>query len=80
MAQTQRNSGALAAACMLFLGLVIMQQMVSAERLLKDKNPDQVFGDQKEIRPGLLLTAVRFFWQGGESSYEPVWPVSFSLV
>ncbi|XP_044487873.1 sulfite exporter TauE/SafE family protein 3-like isoform X2 [Mangifera indica] len=74
MAQTQRNSGALAAACMLFLGLVIMQQMVSAERLLKDKNPDQVFGDQKEIRPGLLLTAVRFFWQGGESSYEPVWP------
>lgn len=82
MAQTRMNRRALAAAAaawLVFLVLVMMEQMVSAERLLKDKDPDQVFADQKK-RPGVLFRVVHFFWQGDKSSYEPVWPVSFSLV
>ncbi|XP_031255001.1 sulfite exporter TauE/SafE family protein 3-like [Pistacia vera] len=77
MAQTRMNRRALAAAAaagMVFLGLVMTEQMVGAERLLKDKDPDQVFADQREMRPALLLRVVHFFWQGGKSSYEPVWP------
>ncbi|KAH7566425.1 hypothetical protein ACOSP7_022898 [Xanthoceras sorbifolium] len=74
MAQTWINQRALvaAAAWMVFLGLVMMGKEGSAERLLKDKNP-QVFAEN-EMRQGFFVRVANFFWQGGKSTYEPVWP------
>lgn len=66
-----------AASWMMFLGLVMMAKVGSAERLLKDKDPD-VFVE-KEMRQGLLGRVAHFLWQSGNSSYQPVWPVSFIL-
>ncbi|KAJ4714429.1 Sulfite exporter TauE/SafE family protein [Melia azedarach] len=61
-----------AASWMMFLGLVMMAKVGSAERLLKDKDPD-VFVE-KEMRQGLLGRVAHFLWQSGNSSYQPVWP------
>lgn len=76
MAKTRMNRRSLAAAVavwMVFLGLIMMEKLSNAERLLKDKDP-QVFADEKETRPGFLGRVAHFLWQSGESSYEPVWP------
>ncbi|KAH9711475.1 Sulfite exporter TauE/SafE family protein 3 [Citrus sinensis] len=76
MAQIRMNRRSLAAAVavwMVFLGLIMMEKLSNAERLLKDKDP-QVFADEKETRPGFLCRVAHFLWQSGESSYEPVWP------
>lgn len=82
MAQIRMNRRSLAAAVtvwMVFLGLIMMEKLSNAERLLKDKDP-QVFADEKEMRPGFLCRVAHFLWQSGESSYEPVWPVSFLIL
>jgi len=52
--------------------------MASAERLLKDKEPEA--SAEKEMSPGYLVKVLHFLFQGGKSSYEPVWPVSFRYI
>lgn len=78
MAKLVLNQRALAtaavAACVIFLALVMMSNMTSAERLLKDKKPK--ISVENEMRPGFLVRMAHFLWQSGESSYEPIWPVS----
>ncbi|KAH9663210.1 Sulfite exporter TauE/SafE family protein 3 [Citrus sinensis] len=69
----RRSLAAAVTVWMVFLGLIMMEKLSNAERLLKDKDP-QVFADEKETRPGFLCRVAHFLWQSGESSYEPVWP------
>lgn len=83
MGRTQLNHRALAmstavVAWFLFWNIVMMSNVSCAERVLKDKVPENFVPD-KQDRPGFLLRMVQFFWQGGKSSYEHVWPVSLQL-
>jgi hypothetical protein len=52
-----------------------MTNMASAERLLKDKEAETLV--KKEMSPGYIVKMIHFLFQGGKSSYEPVWPVSY---
>ncbi|XP_038722658.1 sulfite exporter TauE/SafE family protein 3-like [Tripterygium wilfordii] len=74
MAQLGMNQRTLATAavCMVLLCLLVMNDVASAERSLKDKEPEVVF--KREMKPGVLARISHFLWQSGESSYEPVWP------
>ncbi|XP_010999980.1 PREDICTED: uncharacterized protein LOC105107666 [Populus euphratica] len=77
MAKIKLNQRALATtavlACMIFLVQVLMANMVSAERMLKDKEPEA--SAEKEMSHGYIVKVLHFLFQGGKSSYEPVWPV-----
>lgn len=64
-----------ATAWMGFLGLIMVLELASAERLLKITEPAETTSEE----PGLLARVSNFLWQGGKSSYKPVWPVSFKL-
>lgn len=55
----------------------MLSNLCFAERQLKDKQPE-IFVEKVEIQ-SFLPRIVHFFWQAGKSSYEHVWPVSFSL-
>ncbi|XP_021273930.1 sulfite exporter TauE/SafE family protein 3-like [Herrania umbratica] len=69
----QRNLAIIA--WVVFLVLVMMSNVGIAERLLKDKRNQRVFKDnENEDTRGLLVRVANFLWQGGKSSYEPVWP------
>ncbi|KAG6775776.1 hypothetical protein D5086_010658 [Populus alba] len=76
MAKIKLNQRALATTamltCLIFLVQVLMTNMASAERLLKDKEPEASAG--KEMSPGYIVKVLHFLFQGGKSSYEPVWP------
>ncbi|EOX91125.1 DNA-directed RNA polymerase isoform 2 [Theobroma cacao] len=76
MARVQVNQRSLAImAWVVFLVLVMMSNVGIAERLLKDKRNQRVFKDnENENTRGLLVRVANFLWQGGKSSYEPVWP------
>ncbi|KAK6237485.1 hypothetical protein QUC31_002954 [Theobroma cacao] len=76
MARVQVNQRSLAImAWVVFLVLVMMSNVGNAERLLKDKRNQPVFKDnENENTRGLLVRVANFLWQGGKSSYEPVWP------
>lgn len=73
MAQIKVNQKALANATRLvILGLLMMTNLGTAERLLKYKNPPNYV--EEETRQGFLDRVSNFLWQSGKSSYEPVWP------
>lgn len=58
------------------LALCILTMICSvslADRVLKEKESGN---DVDKERQGVLRVVVNFLWQSGESSYEPVWPVS----
>ncbi|KAK4774051.1 hypothetical protein SAY87_029070 [Trapa incisa] len=66
-----------AAAFMLMASVLLLATMsyvAAAERPLSEKETDQKTG-----RQGFLGRVVSFFWQGGKSSYEPVWPEAAKL-
>ncbi|KAJ4843829.1 hypothetical protein Tsubulata_038913 [Turnera subulata] len=63
---------ALAAACLILLGLVMLSNLAGAERVLKDEKAETPI--KKEMRPGFMERVAHFLWQSGKSSYEPVWP------
>ena len=46
-----------------------------AERTLRDKKSENFVDTERQ---GVLAKVIGFLWQDGESSYEPVWPVSIS--
>ncbi|XP_022740104.1 sulfite exporter TauE/SafE family protein 3-like [Durio zibethinus] len=74
MARIQVNRRGLAImAWIVFLVLVVMSNVGIAERLLKDKRNQEV-SKELEKTQGFLVRVVNFLWQGGKSSYEPVWP------
>ncbi|KAE8685987.1 hypothetical protein F3Y22_tig00111088pilonHSYRG00279 [Hibiscus syriacus] len=56
-----------------FLVLVVMSNVGTAERLLKDKGNRHVPKETVKTQ-GFLVRVVNFLWQGGKSGYEPVWP------
>lgn len=68
------NSAFALGALVLVLVLVAMGNVAAAERPLADIEPKHF--DPKSRRRGILGKVISFFWQSGESSYEPVWPVS----
>ncbi|KAB5547658.1 hypothetical protein DKX38_011064 [Salix brachista] len=76
MARIMVNQRALASTavltCLILLVQVLMTNMASAERLLKDKEAETLV--QKEMSPGYIVKMFHFLFQGGKSSYEPVWP------
>lgn len=56
--------------------LLIMNEVVSGERILKDKLNPENFVDVEEKQQGVLMRVTHFLWQSGKSSYQHVWPVS----
>lgn len=68
---------AAAAIWLVFAGFVMMSDVASAERVLKDKQPENVVDE--EVKEGFFIRVIHFFWQGGKSAYQHVWPVSIHL-
>ncbi|EXC35515.1 hypothetical protein L484_026823 [Morus notabilis] len=54
--------------------LLIMNEVVSGERILKDKLNPENFVDVEEKQQGVLMRVAHFLWQSGKSSYQHVWP------
>lgn len=76
MAQIKVNQKALTnATWLVILGLLMVTNLGTAERLLKYKNPPNYV--EEHTRQGLLDRVSNFLWQPGKSSYEPVWPVRY---
>ncbi|XP_015890188.2 sulfite exporter TauE/SafE family protein 3 isoform X1 [Ziziphus jujuba] len=63
---------AAAAIWLVFAGFVMMSDVASAERVLKDKQPENVVDE--EVKEGFFIRVIHFFWQGGKSAYQHVWP------
>lgn len=63
---------------LVFTCLVTMSDVASAERVLKDKQPENFVGE--DMKKGLFIRVIQFFWQGGKSAYEHVWPVSIHIL
>ncbi|KAJ9147091.1 hypothetical protein P3X46_029293 [Hevea brasiliensis] len=61
------------AALALSIGLVMMGNFTSAERLLKEQKP-QYLVEKEMSKPDLLVKMSHFLWQSDKTSYEPVWP------
>lgn len=60
---------------MVFATFFLMNCFVNGERLLKEKKPEN-FVDKEVKQTGIFVRVIHFLWEGGKSSYEPVWPVS----
>ena len=82
MARTEMNKKSCAGLViwMIFTCLVLMSNVVNAERLLKDKEQEKFVPDHVEKQEGMFLRVFHFLWQGGKSSYQPVWPVSMIIL
>ncbi|XP_052195103.1 sulfite exporter TauE/SafE family protein 3-like [Diospyros lotus] len=63
---------AVTAAWVVLWGLFTASDIGNAERLLRSTEPG--YSVEKEMRQGFALRLFHFFWQGGKSSYEHVWP------
>lgn len=63
-----------------FINLLMISEVVTAERPLKDEKPKNFV--EQDIKQGVFVRMMKFLWQTGGSSYQPVWPVSliFNLV
>ncbi|XP_062102382.1 sulfite exporter TauE/SafE family protein 3-like isoform X2 [Humulus lupulus] len=58
---------------MVFASFFLMSVFVNGERLLKDIKPETL-PHQEEKRPGIIIRVIHFFWEGGKSTYQHVWP------
>ncbi|GMN29465.1 hypothetical protein TIFTF001_002431 [Ficus carica] len=79
MARTEakRKAVSVSAAAVLLVwmvfGLLVISDVVSGERVLKDKKPEN-FVHQEEKQQGFFMRVAHFLWQSGKSSYQHVWP------
>ncbi|KAK9948630.1 hypothetical protein M0R45_004197 [Rubus argutus] len=55
-----------------FINLLMISEVVTAERPLKDEKPK--FFVEQDIKQGVFVRMMKFLWQTGGSSYQPVWP------
>ena len=84
MARTEakRKAVSVSAAAVLLVWMVfcllVISDVVSAERVLKDKKPEN-FVHQEEMQQGFFMRVAHFLWQSGKSSYQHVWPVSIYI-
>ncbi|XP_050379955.1 sulfite exporter TauE/SafE family protein 3-like [Argentina anserina] len=60
-------------ACAVFTSLLMVSNVVSGERLLKDDQKPRKFVEE-DINQGVFLRMMKLLWQTGGSSYQPVWP------
>ncbi|KAL6222424.1 hypothetical protein ACLB2K_005816 [Fragaria x ananassa] len=70
---TRKTVSAALIAWVVFISLLMVSEVVSGERPLKDDQKPRNFVEQ-DIKQGAFLRMMKLLWQTGGSSYQPVWP------
>ncbi|TQD92673.1 hypothetical protein C1H46_021784 [Malus baccata] len=72
--QVSAGAAAMAIAWAVFINLLIITEVASADRPLRDEIIKPEKSVQKDTHESFFVRVVNFLWQAGGSSYQPVWP------